>query len=144
MRLDKASAEWQQGLTDFLDSTFGGSSKGGTAPCPCSACRSMSFRKWSDVQKHLLRKGFDESFIREQESICEGLGIDDDDDVDDRAGTQEMLHSLIRERYVEKSMRNIQMRRQRNSLNCCKRPRRSCFQAAQKQPKCLSLSECFR
>ena len=95
MRLDKASAEWQQGLTDYLDSTFGGSSKGGTAPCPCSACRSMSFRKRSDVQNHLLRKGFDESFIREQESICEGSAIDDDD-VDDRAGTTELLHSLIR------------------------------------------------
>jgi len=98
MRLDKASTEWQQGLTDYLDSTFGGSSKGGTAPCPCSACRSMSFRKRSDVQNHLLRKGFDESFIREQESICEGSAIDDDDDddVDDRAGTTELLHSLIR------------------------------------------------
>jgi len=96
MRLDKASAEWQQGLTDYLDSTFGGSSKGGTAPCPCSACRSMSFRKRSDVQNHLLRKGFDESFIQEQESICEGSAIDDDDDVDDRAGTTELLHSLIR------------------------------------------------
>jgi len=98
MRLDKASAEWQQGLTDYLDSTFGGSSKGGMAPCPCSACRSMSFRKRSDVQNHLLRKGFDESFIREQESICEGSAIndDDDDDVDDRAGTTELLHSLIR------------------------------------------------
>jgi len=47
----------------------------------------MSFRKRSDVQNHLLRKGFDESFIQEQESICEGLAIDDDDDVDDRAGT---------------------------------------------------------
>ena len=96
MRLDKASAEWQQGLTDYLDSTFGGSSKGGTTPCPCSACHSMSFRKRSDVQNHLLRKGFDESFIREQESICEGSAIDDDDDVDDKAGTIELLHSLIR------------------------------------------------
>ena len=53
----------------------------------------MSFRKWSDVQNHLLQKGFDESFIREQESICEGSAIDD---VDDRAGTIELLHSLIR------------------------------------------------
>ncbi|XP_066316723.1 uncharacterized protein [Miscanthus floridulus] len=96
MRLDKASAEWQQGLTDYLDSTFGGSSKGGTAPCPCSACRSMSFRKRSDVQNHLLRKSFDGSFIREQESICERSAIDNDDDVDDRAGTTELLHSLIR------------------------------------------------
>ena len=97
MWLDKASAEWQQGLIDYLDSTFGGSSKGGMAPCPCSGCRSMSFRKRSDVQNHLLRKGFDESFIREQESICEGSAIDDDDDdVDDRAGTTELLHSLIR------------------------------------------------
>jgi hypothetical protein len=33
MRLDKATAEWQQRLTDYLDSTFGGSRKGGTAPC---------------------------------------------------------------------------------------------------------------
>jgi hypothetical protein len=97
MRLDKASVEWQQGLTDYLDSTFGGSSKGGTAPCPCVVCRSMTFRKWSDVQKHLLRKGFDEGFIREQESICDGLAIDDDDDVvDDRAATTELVHSLIR------------------------------------------------
>jgi hypothetical protein len=73
MRLDKASAEWQQGLTDYLDSTFGGSSKGGTAPCPCPKCRSSTFMKRLDVQKHLLRKGFDESFIREQESICESI-----------------------------------------------------------------------
>lgn len=96
MRLDKASAEWQQGLTEYLDSTFGGSSKGGTAPCPRSACRSSTFIKRSDVQNHLLRKGFDESFIREQESICEGSTIDDDDDVDDRARTTELLHSMIR------------------------------------------------
>ena len=96
MRFDKASVEWQQGLTDYLDSTFGGSSKGGTAACPCAVCRSMAFRKRSDVQSHLLRKGFDEGFIREQESIFDGLAIDDDDDVvDDRAGTKDLLHSLI-------------------------------------------------
>jgi len=56
----------------------------------------MSFRKQSDVQKHLLRKGFDESFIREQESIREGSDIDMDDGVDDRAATQDLIHSLIR------------------------------------------------
>jgi hypothetical protein len=56
----------------------------------------MSFRKHSDVQKHQLRKGFDESFIREQESIREDSDIDMDDGVDDRVATQDLIHSLIR------------------------------------------------
>jgi hypothetical protein len=98
MRLDQTSAEWQQGLSEYLDRAFGGSSKGGTAPCPCSQCRSTSYRKFSDVQKHLLRRGFDEGFIREEESICEGSAVHDhdDDDVDDRAGTTNLIHSLIK------------------------------------------------
>jgi hypothetical protein len=47
----------------------------------------------------LLRKGFDESFIREQESISEGSAIDVDDDgdtSDDSAGSEHLIKSLIR------------------------------------------------
>ena len=46
----------------------------------------------------MLRKGFDESFIREQESICEGSAtdVDDDGDTSDRAGSEHLIKSLIR------------------------------------------------
>jgi len=58
----------------------------------------VSYRKRSEVLKHLLRKGFDESFIREQESICEGSAtdVDDDGDTSDRSGSEHLIKSLIR------------------------------------------------
>jgi len=99
MRLDRASTEWQQKITDYLQSTFGGSPRGGTPPCPCAACCSVNYLKQSDVQRHLLRKGFDDNYIRDQENTCEGSAYDDDGgggDTSDRAGTVQLLQSLIR------------------------------------------------
>lgn len=98
-------------------------------------------RKRSEAQKHLLRKGFDETFIREQESIHEGSAIDGDDDVDtsDRAGTDNLIKSLIRgaihgeineEQPNERAKKFFQLLQEA-----------SCFQAAWKLPRCLSLSK---
>jgi hypothetical protein len=54
MLLDKATYEWQKGLMEFMKSTFEGTSRGGTAPCPCPKCCRMAYRTWSEVQSHLL------------------------------------------------------------------------------------------
>ena len=67
MRLPRSSPEWLEKFPQFLDITFGGTSTGGTAACPCPRCVCMVYRPRSVVQIHLLNRGFDESFIREGE-----------------------------------------------------------------------------
>ena len=67
MRLPRSSPEWLEKFPQFLDITFGGTSTGGTAACPCPRCVCMVYRPRSVVQIHLLSRGFDESFIREGE-----------------------------------------------------------------------------
>ena len=66
MRMDKSTSEWQKGFKKFIETPFGGTFKGLTTPCPCSRCRCMSYRIQYEVERHLLVRGFDESFIQEQ------------------------------------------------------------------------------
>ena len=73
MCLPRSSTDWQQKLRQFLDITFGGTSRGGTAPCPCPRCVCMSYRPQSEVQLHVLSRGFAESFINEGEGSDVGL-----------------------------------------------------------------------
>ena len=73
MHLPRSSPEWLEKFPQFLDITFGGTSTGGTAACPCSRCVCMVYRPRSVVQIHLLNRGFDESFIREGEGSDVGL-----------------------------------------------------------------------
>ena len=77
MRLPRSSIEWQENLQNFLDITFGGTSRGGTAACPCPRCVCMAYRPRLLVQLHLLHRGFDESFIREGEGSDVGLHNED-------------------------------------------------------------------
>ena len=44
MRLPRSSIEWQENLQNFLDITFGGTSRGGTVACPCPRCVCMAYR----------------------------------------------------------------------------------------------------
>ena len=73
MHLPRSSPEWLEKFPQFLDITFGGTSTGGTAACPCSRCVCMVYRPRFVVQIHLLNRGFDESFIREGEGSDVGL-----------------------------------------------------------------------
>jgi hypothetical protein len=76
MRLNQATDDWQKGLVQFLETTFKGNSRGGTALCPCSTCRSSVYITQPEIQRHLLSRDFDDCFIKEGE----GVGHDSYDD----------------------------------------------------------------
>ena len=85
----------------FIDHTFAGTSKGETAPCPCKTCRTMSYRTIDEVQSHLVRRGFSESFIQgegEEKDSFDGIseGVGNEDATGDRDSMKEMINSLIR------------------------------------------------
>jgi hypothetical protein len=100
MLLNKAIDEWRKGLVEFMKSTFEGTSHGGTAPCPCPKCCCMAYRTRSEVQSHLLARGFDANFIQ-----GEGNGNGNDSDEDnhcnedatcDGGSVKDLVSSLIR------------------------------------------------
>jgi hypothetical protein len=98
MLLNKATDEWQKGLVEFMKSTFKGTSCGGTAPYPCPKCCCMAYRTWSEVQSHLLARGFDANFIH-----GEGNGNDsyegnhcNEDATGDGGSVKDLVSSLIR------------------------------------------------
>jgi hypothetical protein len=62
-RMSRYTAEWQAGFKKYLQSVFGGTSSEQTAPCPCTRCRSMSYRSEKEVRTHVALRGFDESYI---------------------------------------------------------------------------------
>jgi hypothetical protein len=95
--MPRTSDEWQNRLNGFLDTIFEGTYQGETAPCPCPKCLNMSFRTCFKVQRHLVTRGFHESFIQggdlgddEDEDSVEGLGATGDGD-----GMKELISSLI-------------------------------------------------
>jgi len=55
MRLPQQAEEWQKGFKKFIDSTFAGTFKGETAPCPCKRCRTEQLKK---LQLICFIKGF--------------------------------------------------------------------------------------
>jgi hypothetical protein len=98
MLLNKAIDEWQKGLVKFMKSTFDGTSRGGTTPCPCPKCCCIAYRTWSEVQCHLLARGSDANFIQ-----GEGNGNDSDEDnhcnedvIGDGCSIKDLVSSLIR------------------------------------------------
>jgi hypothetical protein len=95
--MPRTSDEWQNRLNEFLDTIFEGTYQGETAPCPCLKCLNMSFGTRFEVQRHLVTRGFHESFIQggdlgddEDEDSVEGLGVTGDGD-----GMKELISSLI-------------------------------------------------
>ncbi|KAL6637481.1 hypothetical protein ACP70R_025053 [Stipagrostis hirtigluma subsp. patula] len=97
MRSAKGSPQWLQGLREFLATTFGGTSRGGTAPCPCRRCRTMSYITQSEMQRHLVLRGFDESFIEEKASGEDPDEFDacNDGPTGDAASAREVVSSLL-------------------------------------------------
>ncbi|WVZ52394.1 hypothetical protein U9M48_003458 [Paspalum notatum var. saurae] len=97
MRLRRSSDEWQKQLNVFLDSKFQGTYQGETASCPCPDCNNVTYGTRFVVQKHLLTRGFHESFIQ-------GVDFDDDEEEDsegvgattDGAAVNDLLTSLIK------------------------------------------------
>jgi hypothetical protein len=76
MWLNQATDDWQKRLVQFLEITFKGNTRGGTAPCPCSTYRSSVYITRCEIQRNLLSRGFDDYFIKEGE----GVGHDSYDD----------------------------------------------------------------
>ena len=71
MRLPRSSTDWQNKFMQFLDRTYSGTSRGGTAACPCRKCLCMSHRTRAVLQIHVLSTGFAESFIMEGEGSAD-------------------------------------------------------------------------
>jgi hypothetical protein len=91
MQLNQATDDWQKGLVQFLETAFKGNCHGGTAPCPCSTCRSSEYIMQSEIQRHLLSRGFDDSFIK-----GEGVGHDSYDDNACNGDVADLVSSLIK------------------------------------------------
>lgn len=94
MLLNRTSEEWQKGLENFLKTTFRGNSRGVTAPCPCTRCRCLLYRKQSEVQKHLLSRGFDSEFIK-GEGEGDGKELDEDNACDEGTGDGGSINDLV-------------------------------------------------
>jgi len=105
MRIAKYTSKWQKGFKDFIQNTFGGTSKEETAPCPCARCHCMSYRNQKDVRCHLVLRGFDETFIKEgnvkdlvacpqEDNPAEGEY--DDGETGDAPASKELISALIR------------------------------------------------
>ena len=71
MLLPQSTDEWQAGLEKFIESTFEGTYVSETAACPCSRCRGVVYKTKSEVQMHLLSKGFDVNFVKEKRGNIE-------------------------------------------------------------------------
>jgi hypothetical protein len=84
----RSTPEWQKGFNDCIKSTFTSTYKGETAPCPCSRCAACHTEQnlrlkniWlieSEVEKHLVDRGFAESFITAEHNNVEG-SVDEDE-----------------------------------------------------------------
>jgi hypothetical protein len=96
MLLDKATVVWQNGLLEFMKTTFESTTRGGTAPCPGPRCFCMAYKTRSEVKSHLLSRGFDADFIE-----GEGNGNDSDEDCNeditgDGDSVKDVVSSLVR------------------------------------------------
>jgi len=99
MLLPRSSVEWQAGLDKFIDTIFEGTYASETAPCPCSRCCGVVYKRKSEVQMDLLTKGFDENFVKEKGNA--GIFLNDDRDLnvgppDDASSANNLLSALIR------------------------------------------------
>jgi hypothetical protein len=99
MLLPRSSVEWQAGLDKFIDTIFEGTYASETAPCPCSRCRGVMYKRKSEVEMDLLTKGFDENFVKEKGNA--GIILNDDSDLnvgppDDASSANNLLSALIR------------------------------------------------
>jgi hypothetical protein len=97
----RSTPEWQKGFNDYIKSTFTSTYKGETAPCPCSRCCCMSYRTQSEVEKHLVDRGFAESFIPAENNNVEGSvdedkGFGKDGATSDGASMKDLVSTLIR------------------------------------------------
>ena len=88
-------AERFQGVHDL---TFEGTTQGETAPCPCSRCHCMSYRRQSEVRRHLFFRGFDESFIQGEASDedFDHEGLDSQGVTGDSASIKDLVRTLIK------------------------------------------------
>ena len=66
MLLSRSIAEWQAGLDKFIDTIFEENYTSETTTCPCLRCRGVVYKTKSEVQMHLVTKGFDENFVKEK------------------------------------------------------------------------------
>ena len=98
MRLERVTPEWQIGFKKFIDSKFGGASKGETAPCPCTRCRCMSYLIVAEVTNHLILRGFAESFIQGEgeRKYSDESSTENDDTIDDGACMSDLVSTLIK------------------------------------------------
>jgi hypothetical protein len=99
MLLPRSSVEWQEGLDKFIDTIFEGTYASETAPCPCSKCCGVVYKRKSEVEMDLLTKGFDENFVKEKPNA--GIFLNDDSDLnvgppDDASSANNLLSALIR------------------------------------------------
>ena len=104
--------EWQTNFRKFIQTTFGGTTRGETAPCPCSRCRCMSYRTQSQVQSHLVIRGFDESFIEEGNQANDSdegnaAAVVNDDETGDSGSVTELVSTLISGAIHEDIIGNI-------------------------------------
>jgi hypothetical protein len=98
MQLSRSTDEWQARLEKFIDTIFEGTYASETALCPCSRCRGVVYKTKSEVQMHLLTKGFDENFVKEKGNVepwtdDRGLNVGP---TDDASSATNLVSAIIR------------------------------------------------
>jgi hypothetical protein len=133
MCMPRTSDEWQNRLNELLDTIFEGTYQGDIAPCPCPKCLNMYFKTCFEVQRHLVTRGFHESFIQggdigddEDEDSVEGLGATGDAD-----SMKELISSLI-QGVVHGEIISTDEEPNEQAKKFEKRPRRNCTQGARR------------
>jgi hypothetical protein len=100
MSLSQLSAQWQDGLDNYINTIFEGTYASETAACPCSRCHGVVFKTKSKVQMDLLNKGIDENFVKERLNAQPRRNNDDrvhgDGGLDDASAATNLVSSIIR------------------------------------------------
>jgi len=110
MLLSRSTDEWEARLEKFVDNMFEGMYASETALCPCSRCCGVVYKSKSEVQLHLLSKGFDVNFVKEKRSSIQPCDNDMDLHVgpsDDASAGYNLVSSLIRGLSSDKKMKSL-------------------------------------
>ena len=98
MLLPNTDPAWHVGFEKFIEHTFEGTYVGDTTTCTCGMCRGMAYMTKVEVEEHLIRRGFDQDFIKIK-TVRAAESVEDDacnfSEGGDEGCVSNLLNSLI-------------------------------------------------
>ena len=148
MLLPNTDPAWQVEFEKFIEYTFEGTYVGETTTCPCGMCRGMAYMTKVEVEEHLIRRGFDDDFIKSRTTVRAAEPMDDDacnfSEGGDEGSVRNLLNSLISgtcHGQINEDEPNAAARKISSSW---KKAGRNCTPNARRLAKYPSLSGYFR